>query len=111
MYSGFEGKCHLGDMLGLQLAINPNLKSPQTSLFGGAFFEPVTGLSFNAGIVVLQGDYLRGGFTSGMAAPTNRSDYVQQLPMARAYFGVTLGYELFHTTAARLQATSDGTSP
>lgn len=67
-------------MFGLQLASKPDLTKLQTSLFGGITFEPVTGVALSGGVIFQEG-----------ATP-------------RAYFGVTFGFELFNTTARRLQA-------
>jgi hypothetical protein len=107
-YSGFEGETSQWDMFGLQVAINPDLKNPQSTIFGGLIFEPVTGVALSGGAIFLQGDFLRSGYYEGMSTSAPRSDYVVQKTMARAYFGVTFSYELLHTTAARLQDVSSG---
>jgi hypothetical protein len=110
-YSPFEGKFELksalGEMFGIQVAFDPNLKDPVSTLFGGVLVEPVTGLSLNFGAVLLQGDFLQSGYALGMSPTSNRSDFVVQKAMVRAYFGFTLGFELIHTTAARLPATTN----
>jgi hypothetical protein len=103
-YSFLEDGPRLGDLLGLQLAFNTDLKQLTSTLFGGIVVEPVTGLSLNAGVVVLDGDFLKGGYAVGMAAPADRSDYVSTTPMMRFYFGATVGYELFHTTVTQLSS-------
>jgi hypothetical protein len=91
-----------GDAFGMQLAFNPDLTNATSTLFGGVLFEPITGLSLNVGAAFLQGDFLKAGYSPGMAPPANRSDYVVTSTMLRFYFGVTLGYELIHTTTAQL---------
>jgi hypothetical protein len=90
----------LSDALGLQVAVKPDTSSP--AVFGGIILEPITGVSFNLGLVGLKGDLLAGGYRPGMAAPANRSDYVESSLLLRFYFGLTVGYELLHTTAAQV---------
>ncbi len=105
-YSFLEGRPKFwrsfGDAFGLQIALNPDLTNATSTVFGGLLFEPITGLSLNGGLALLQGDFLKAGYTPGMAPPADRDDYVARSTMLRFYFGVTLGYELVHTTAAQL---------
>ncbi len=108
-YSGFEPnfwRPHWGDMLGLQLAISPDLRAPQSTLFGGVLFEPVTGVALGTGAILLKGDFLQSGYYEGMSTSAPRGDYVVQKYMLRWHAGVTFGVELFNTTAKRLQPTS-----
>lgn len=92
------------DLVGFQVAFNPNLNAATSTLFAGLLLEPVAGLSLSGGVAVLQGDFLQTGYSVGMSAPSNRSDYVVQKLMLRGYFGFTIGFELFNTAARRLPA-------
>lgn len=97
-YSGFEPnfwRPTWGDMLGLQLAISPDLKTPLSTLFGGFVFEPVTGAALSTGFILLKGDFLQSGYYEGMSTSAPSSDYVVQKYMLRGYVGVTFGVRLF----------------
>ncbi len=101
-YSVFHRPSHFYEAFGFQVAFNPDLKSLTSTVFGGLTFEPVSGVSLNGGLIVMQGDFLQAGYARGMSAPANRSDYVIDKPMLRGYVGLTIGYELFNTLTQRL---------
>jgi hypothetical protein len=107
VYSGFEGKPRPWDLFGIQVALNPDVvKDPKlTQLFGGIVFEPITGLGASAGIIGLNGDFLKGDYVQGMSTTAARSDYVREHPMIRWYLGLTMSLELLNTSARRLQPT------
>jgi hypothetical protein len=106
-YSGFEPTMRALDTLGLQLAVNSDLKNWRDAMFAGVVFEPVAGVALSGGLAALNGDFLRKGYFEGMSVAVPRSEYVETDTMLRFYFGIAVGYELLHTTASKLPTTSN----
>ena len=97
----------LGDLIGFQVAISPDLRTIAQPLFAGLIVEPITGLSLNAGAIFLQGDFLRAGYAAGMSAPADKASFSESKIMVRGYFALTFGFELAHTTTAKLTSGGD----
>jgi hypothetical protein len=96
------------DLFALQVAVSPDLKNAASTLFAGISLEPLTGVGLGAGVIRSRADFLRAGYAEGMSAPANRDDYVVSKDRLVFYFGLSLGLELVHTTAAK--AAADSTS-
>lgn len=96
--------------LGLQLGIELDFKNFNRLFFGG-LFEPVAGLSFNAGVALTRLEYIRGGHFSGalIPAPTGTNSdgsadlrqYVDRYWAPRFYLGVTLSFDIVRTLNER----------
>jgi hypothetical protein len=103
-YAVWDGYPRGWDILGLQAGVDvTTFNGPFPVVFTGIALEPVTGLSFGAGVAFEPMDKLINGYTIGDTPPANRNDYVNDKNvMARFYGSISIGYELFHTTGARL---------
>lgn len=96
--------------LGLQLGVELDFKHFNRLFFGG-LFEPITGLSINAGLALTRLEYLRGGHFSGalIPAPTGTNSdgsadlrqYVDRYWAPRFYLGVTFSFDIFRTLGER----------
>lgn len=96
--------------LGLQLGVELDFKN-FNRLFLGGLFEPVAGLSINAGLALTRLEYLRGGQFSGALIPVptaTTSDgsadlrqYVDRYWAPRVYFGVTFSFDIFRMLGER----------
>ncbi|HEY6461720.1 MAG TPA: hypothetical protein VIY73_16245 [Polyangiaceae bacterium] len=88
-----------------------SLSAPFPTAFTGLSLEPVTGLAHSAGAAFLPRDRLINGYPLGDVPPANKGDYVNGSNVSvRFYPGLSIGYELFHTTGSRL-ATAAQSSP
>jgi hypothetical protein len=63
----------------------------------GALFEPVSGVAFAFGAVLLKGDFLIPGRAEGMLIPTADTPVKYEDYMVRAYFGASFTLDLLDT--------------
>lgn len=89
----------LADLLGIQVATDFDLTRPFTRTYLGVATEWVSGFELNAGVALVQGQFLPAGYREGTLVngevPTART-----LFMGRFYFGVTLSTSLIDAVRA-----------
>jgi hypothetical protein len=89
----------LGDLLGLQAGVDLDLGKPFDRIFLGGVIEPVAGLSFNAGMALVQQEYLPTGYAESMILPTSESFTPTLRYTPRFYFGATLTIDIINSAS------------
>jgi len=86
--------------LGFQLGLDLDFTDPADAFYLGTLFEPISGLSFNAGLSVRKGEFLRAGQREGQLIVED-SDLTPKIwPIARPYVGVTLSLDIVRALIA-----------
>ncbi len=86
--------CRGWDLVGMQLAVDLNLKEPFERVYGGVVFEPIAGLSLNAGLAMVKGDVIPPEYAEGMLVPKDETFTPDRRYFPRPYFGLTLTNEI-----------------
>jgi hypothetical protein len=94
----------LGDLIGIQGGVGLNFSQAPTFLFG-AVIEPVSGLSFNGGLVLLQGQFVPPNYAANMLLPQGETLTPDTRYMPRGYFGVTATTDVVNLLTTALGAT------
>jgi hypothetical protein len=82
---------------GVQFGVDLDFSDLTDQFYVGLLVEPVTGVSLNAGVAVLRGQFLPDGSQPGMLAPVGQPISTVNKYMARAYFGVTFTFDVVRT--------------
>ncbi|WP_438040437.1 hypothetical protein [Sorangium sp. So ce128] len=88
-----------GDLLGVQAGVDLDLGQPFDRVFLGGVLEPVAGLSFNAGLALIQQEYLPSGHAENMILAEGDSLTPVRRYTPRFYFGATLTLDIVNTAA------------
>jgi len=80
--------------VGLQVGLDLDFTDPADAFYLGGLFEPVSGLSFNAGISVRKGQFLAPGRFEGQLVADDTDLAPQERYMVRPYLGVTLSLDI-----------------
>jgi hypothetical protein len=86
--------CRAGDLLGMQIAVDINLKEPFERIYGGFVFEPITGFSLDAGLAMVKGDVIPPEYAEAMLVPKGETFTPDRRYFPRPYFGLTLTNEI-----------------
>lgn len=75
-------------------------RQPETPTLGTVVvFEPVSGLSLNAGAAFVKGEFVPEGYAAGMVVPQDETFTPDRRYMTRFYFGATLTLDIVETVA------------
>jgi hypothetical protein len=104
----FDSPVWPGDVIGLQIGVDLNLKSALDNLYFGAVLEPIAGLSLNGGLALVKGQFVPAGYAANMLIPTNETFTPDSRYLPACYVGLTLSNEIFSTivNAARTVRTT-----
>lgn len=100
-----DGNC--GDWIGFQLGVDLDLSDPE-AIYGGAIFEPVSGIGVGFGLSLLRADVLDDGWESGMLLRPGESAPTHKEVLPRGYIGITVSTEVvdaIRTAASELRGT------
>lgn len=87
------------DSAGIQAGVDLDLGDPFDRIFVGLVFEPVSGLSLNAGAAFVKGEFVPEGYAAGMVVPQDETFTPDRRYMTRFYFGATLTLDIVETVA------------
>lgn len=87
----------LANLLGIQAGIDLDLSRPFDRFYVGGVFAPVTGLSLNAGLALLEGEFIPKNYRNGLLLPQGESFTPDIKFMPRFYFGLTATLDLLTT--------------
>lgn len=95
--------CEVGDFFGFQAGVDLDLGKPFDRIFLGGVFEPISGLSLNGGIAIVQQEYLPSGHVANMILSASESFSPAHMYTPRFYFGATLTLDIINaaSTATR----------
>lgn len=99
----------LANLLGIQAGIDLDLSRPFDRFYVGGVFAPVTGLSLNAGLALLEGEFIPKNYRNGLLLPQGESFTPDIKFMPRFYFGLTATLDLL-TTLSRGFTAAKGVS-
>ena len=86
--------------LGFQVGLDLDLSDPADAFFLGGLFEPVTGLSLNAGISLRKGQFLPAGRRVGQLIADDDDLASQTRYMVRPYIGLTFSLDIVRAIIA-----------
>ncbi len=80
--------------LGIQVGLDLDFSDVADAFYVGGLFEPITGLSFNAGISMREGNYLKPGYQVGQLITSDDDRQGDERYMVRPYVGITLSADI-----------------
>lgn len=80
--------------LGVQVGLDLDFSDVADAFYVGGLFEPITGLSFNAGISMREGNFLKPGYQVGQLITSDEDRQGDERYMVRPYVGITLSADI-----------------
>jgi hypothetical protein len=87
------------DLLGFQIAADLDVSDLLDQWYFGLMVEPVAGVSLNAGMALLKGEFLPDRLSTGMLVGSDAEIEAVRHYMARPYIGFTLTLDIIDTLA------------
>jgi hypothetical protein len=92
------------DLWGVQFAVDLDLKHAFDRFYIGLALEPIAGLSFNAGLATVKGQYVPGGYAANMIVAKGETFTPDSVYMPRPYLGLTVTNEILTSLAGAAKA-------